>query len=81
MFFTSYQNTDEIAEIQNDFNISIYSIGKNYIGFESERSQNYFMFYLDSDLNVSHYFPFYSEVPDYNFLYLRVCKRDILLIQ
>lgn len=81
IFFTSFQNTEDIVEIQNTFNITIYTIGQNYIGFESERSQNYFMFYLDSDLNTSYYFPFYSEVSDYNLLYLRICKRDNLFLQ
>ena len=81
IFFTSFQNTEDIVEIQNTFNITIYTIGQNYIGFESERSQNYFMFYLDSDLNTSYYFPFYSEVSDYNLLYLRIFKRDNLFLQ
>jgi hypothetical protein len=76
IFITSHIAPHEYKKLISQFDIDIYYIGDEYLGFNSQREQDYFMFYLDSTFISSFYMPI-NVGSNLNNKYFKMCKAYI----
>jgi hypothetical protein len=75
VFYTSFQADEETDIVRKDYGLPVYTIGDNYLGFISEREQNYFMFYLTPGFEIKYFLTFNPDMKRLNTQYLKLCTQ------
>ncbi|MDP2235304.1 MAG: hypothetical protein Q8J88_02615 [Bacteroidales bacterium] len=71
IFYTSFNDSLSVVEIENDFKIQVFNLKNNYLGISHERRQEYFIFCLDETKRIKYFFPLNQDRSQWNNLFFR----------